>query len=200
VVTALRWGAVVTSDDVPGRLAAAVERLGVAARTLLRRSAADHGLSVAQAEILLRLGAAEPRPGVGGLSAWLDVSQASVSDSVTALHRKGLVDKAGHGRTVHLTPTAAGLAVLAGLQGWDRPLRRALGAAGEAPAGTTLDLLLRAIADLQAQGVVTVARTCVSCRHFRPRERAGDPHHCALLRLPLAETDLRVDCSEHERA
>jgi hypothetical protein len=40
----------------------------------------------------------------------------------------------------------------------------------------------------------------VSCRLFRPdgHPAEGSPHHCALLGLPLARSDLRVDCPEHE--
>jgi hypothetical protein len=47
-----------------------------------------------------------------------------------------------------------------------------------------------------------VARMCVSCRFFRPEAHPGEesPHHCALLDLALARSDLRVDCPEHELA
>ena len=53
------------------------------------------------------------------------------------------------------------------------------------------------IARLQAAGVITVNRSCLSCRHYQPpgpRTRA----RCLLLATALADRDLRVDCPEHE--
>lgn len=64
-----------------------------------------------------------------------------------------------------------------------------------------MDALYGVIAELQRAGVITIARMCVTCRHFRPDVHHGErPHHCALFELPLAQRNLRIDCPEHERA
>ena len=118
------------------------------------------------------------------------------------MQRKGLLDKTRQGRRKQLAATEAGLAVVAELGGWDAPLRAAFAARPRTAKGEALELLLQVIADLQAGGVITVARCCTRCRFFRPNTYAdqGQPHHCALLDLPLRQVDLRLDCPEHEPA
>ncbi|HEX2098039.1 MAG TPA: hypothetical protein VHF46_03175 [Rubrobacteraceae bacterium] len=60
--------------------------------------------------------------------------------------------------------------------------------------------LMNFIASLQRAGIITVARICVTCRFFLRDEHlnSDSPHHCTLLAAPLAGSDLRVDCPEHE--
>lgn len=59
--------------------------------------------------------------------------------------------------------------------------------------------MLGEIARLHDAGVITVNRSCLTCRHYQPpgpRSRA----RCLLLARPLPDRDLRVDCPEHEPA
>jgi hypothetical protein len=62
--------------------------------------------------------------------------------------------------------------------------------------------LMALIRSLQEAGVVTVARMCLTCRHFGRGEGPGAdaPHYCHLLEEPLPEAELRLDCPEHETA
>jgi DNA-binding MarR family transcriptional regulator len=183
------------------RLAAAAERLGHAARLLLRAAAARHGVSIIQAQLLLRL-ASDPTAmsSVAALSAWFDVRQPTISDAVSALERKQFVTKTREGgrQRVRLTPT--GHAAAAGLSGWDAPLRAALAARPEPDRASALEVMLAAIARLHAVGVITVVRSCTTCRFFRPAAHGTGPrpHHCALLDMPLAAADLRANCPDHE--
>lgn len=84
-------------DEPPGldrRLADAVERLGDAARAMLRRAAAAEGLSPTQAQLLLRITSdTAPPEGTGALAGWLEVSAPTVSDAVRTLARKGLAER-----------------------------------------------------------------------------------------------------------
>jgi hypothetical protein len=76
-------------------------------------------------------------------------------------------------------------------------------AAAALPAEGQLTLMLslyELIADLQRRRVITVARMCITCRHFRANVHGRNAHHCALLDLPLAQPSLRIDCPEHELA
>ena len=61
-----------------------------------------------------------------------------------------------------------------------------------------LEGALTMIAHLVEDGTLSVARTCLTCR-FHRRDADG-VHHCVLLGLPLARSDLRVDCPEHQPA
>jgi DNA-binding MarR family transcriptional regulator len=188
------------AGDLEARLGAAAERIGHAARVLLRAAAARHGLSIIQAQLLLQIVAAPTESSISSLTSRHDVRQPTISDALTALQRKGLIAKTRHGRRQHLMATDAGARTAGALDGWDAPLRAAIRAQPEAAKGEALELLLRVITELQASGVITVVRSCTSCRFFRPNTYAdqGQPHHCALLDLPLRQVDLRLDCPEHQ--
>ena len=62
--------------------------------------------------------------------------------------------------------------------------------------------LMDLIGSLQKSGMISVARMCVTCRFLRPDAQRGEDssHYCALLDVPLAGSELRTDCPEHELA
>lgn len=188
------------AGDLDARLAAAAERVGHASRVLLRAAAARHGLSIIQAQLLSQIVAAPDESSMTSLTARYDVRQPTISDAISALQRKGLLVKTRQGRQQRLGATDAGYAVVAELASWDGPLRAAIRDQSEQAKGEALQLLLTVIAELQATGVITVARSCTSCRFFRPDSHVhgGQPHYCALLKLPLRQIDLRLDCPEHQ--
>lgn len=184
------------------RLLDAVERLGHGLRSLSQRTARAAGLTPLQQQALLAIARQPPqRRQVGALSAEFDVTNPTMSDAVTALARKGLVTRtvAGDARRRELALTDAGEQTAAGLAAWDSPALQALHGLDDADKGAALEVLLSAIAVLVRDGTIAVARTCTTCRHFRPHEHADAPapHHCALLGLQLSRTDLRTDCPEH---
>jgi DNA-binding MarR family transcriptional regulator len=189
----------VQPGPLEARLAAAAERLGHAARLLLRAAAARHGVSIIQAQLLLRLAgdATGASSNIGALTQWFDVRQPTVSDAVGALERKSFVVKTRSGGRQRLELSPAGRAAAADLATWDVPLRAAFAGSPPDPAGAALAVMLEAIAGLHATGVVTVAGSCTTCRFFRPSMGEAAPHHCALLDMPLRQVDLRVDCPDH---
>ncbi|MGH3761474.1 MarR family winged helix-turn-helix transcriptional regulator [Actinophytocola sp.] len=195
------------TDEVDRRLTFALERVGQALRTLLRTAAAAESLTPVQAQLLLRLRAAPAdQRAVTPLARWADITQPTVSDAVAALVRKGLVARRGDprdGRATRLVPTAAGRAAARRLDGWDEPVRDALAAslspAERAEFAGRLPVLLGA---LHRAGVLSVARTCPTCQHFRPEAHPGtaEPAHCALLDAPLGPATFRLDCPDHQPA
>jgi DNA-binding MarR family transcriptional regulator len=192
-------------EDVAAKAAAALERIGQAFRVLSVRHAHEQGLSPIQLQLLLRL-AADPqeRRRPGALAREFDVTPASLSDSIAALERKRVIERRrlrGDRRGFSLTLTPSGRRLARQTQALAEPVEHAV---RQLPADRQLALLqslYALIAELQRARVITVARMCITCRHFRPEVREGpQPHHCALLDMPLAERSLRVDCPEHERA
>lgn len=179
--------------DLDGRLVDAVERLGDAARAMLRRAAAAEGLSPTQAQLLLRITAAAE--GTGVLAARLEVSAPTVSDAIHTLVRKGLAERGEPPEPRAWRATARGREVAQRLKHWRDPLLTALAGHPTAAKATTLASLLVAIAELNRSNHISTARTCPTCRFFR-----GDPHGaawCTLLRAPLAPETLRLDCPDH---
>lgn len=186
--------------DVDSKLAAALERVGQAMRVQMWDKAKQHGLSPTQLQVLLRL-ANDPaaRQRVGVLAAELDVTHPTVSDAVAVLRRKGLIEHQPS-RTASLGLSDRGRALAADLADWHQRTREQLAGFPVADKQAMLRLLLDLIAGLQRSGAITVARMCVTCRFFRRDEHpdAPRPHHCALVDMPMADGELRVDCAEHE--
>ncbi len=190
-----------TSSDVDRKLLAAAERLGRALRAGRQQAATRHRLSVLQLQVLEVLADGTPRR-VGTLAAELEVTQPTASDAVASLQEKGQVERRrddadGRASVVALTESGAALAAtVAGELAHYVGHRRGDDHAERAVA---LRVLLGEIGRLQLAGLITVDRSCLTCRHFQPP--AGNaPARCLLLRATLHDADLRVDCPEHEAA
>ena len=192
--------------DVDKKIVTSLERFSQAFRVLFREEAQEHGLSPIQAQILVHLlfHGVELRR-VGKLAEEFGLTRATVSDAVGSLEKKGLIERDLYPEdkrvaTLRLTP--AGEVVARKLATWANVVEESLSATSPEEKEAVMRFLMGLIASLQGAGVVTVARMCVSCRFFRPDAHPGEdsPHHCALLDLPLARSDLRVDCPEHELA
>ncbi|WP_206184605.1 MarR family winged helix-turn-helix transcriptional regulator [Thermoactinospora rubra] len=188
------------------RLADALERLTTAIRTLAVAGAQAHGLSVVQLNALLAL-ASQPaeRRRVGALAEEFAVTAPTMSDAVTALERKGLLARIpvpGDARRRELALTPEGERLAATLTGWDGPLVESIGRLPRPEREALLRSALDLIAGLRRAGVITVDRSCVSCRFFGRdvRDDPAAPHFCGLLEQPLPAAELRVDCPEHEPA
>ena len=187
--------------DVDSKLVAALERVGQALRVQMWDKAKQHGLSPTQLQLMLRLATDPPeRRRIGVLAAELDVTHPTVSDAVAVLRRKGLVDRDAASRRAALNLSGRGRALANDLADWDQRTREQFADVPAADKQATLQLLLDLIAGLQRSGAITVARMCVTCRFFRrdAHPEAAQPHHCALVDVPLGSGDLRVDCAEHE--
>lgn len=190
--------------DVDKKIVASLERLSHAFQVLLREEAQEHGLSPIQSRFLVHLLFHDAELGrVGQLGKEFDLTKGTVSEAVTSLQKKGLIRREPWPEdkrvaTLRLTPAGEKLAV--GLSTWANAVEEHLGASSTAEKEVVMRFLMRLIASLQQSGVVSVSRMCVTCRFFRRDTHTGSvsPHHCALLDLPLAGSDLRIDCPEHE--
>ncbi len=182
------------------KVLAAVERLGRALRAARQQVATRHELSLLGLSVIETLAVARPRR-VGDLAAELDVSQPTVSDAVATLDKRGLIARdrdPNDLRTTLVTLTSTGEVVAADIATELQPILRAESGT-VAERATTLRVLLGEIARLQQAGVISVNRSCLTCRHYQPpaaRARA----RCLLLDTALRDPDLRVDCGEHEPA
>ena len=192
--------------DVDKKIVASLERLSQVFEVLLRGEARKHDLSPIQTRFLVYLlhhGAVFRR--VSQLAREFDLTQATVSDAVGSLEKKGLIfrepwpdDK----RVTALRLSPAGERTARDLATWADVVEGHLGGRSPEEKEEVMRFLMDLIASLQRTGLITVARMCVICRFFRPNVRpdATSPHHCALLDVPLAASDLRMDCPEHELA
>jgi DNA-binding MarR family transcriptional regulator len=160
------------------------------------------GLKPAQWQALRYLAAANRFSRTpGALTAWLGQTKGTVSQTVAALERKGLVERSedrDDRRLVRLALTPAGRALLA-----EAPET----VADAMTAGLTGDeraaiepLLARMLTEHLAQRGYRPFGLCAECRHFVRDAPDGAPHRCALLALPLSAEDAGAICIEQEAA
>ncbi len=184
------------------RLQGALARIALAARHDFRRQAAAEGLSAVQGQALELLAREGPME-MGAVASSLALTSATVSDSIAALERRGLVTRqpvARDRRRVRVRATAAGRRLGRTLSTWPDLFRESLAGLSEPEKRVLLRTLVRIILSLLERGVIQRARMCVTCAFFRPRvhPRTRRPHHCALADVPLGPASVRLDCPDHQ--
>lgn len=167
------------------------------------QAGSEAALSPSQAEILARIAARPLRQ--RDLAAHLGVSPASLSDSVSSLVAKGLVERLpdrDDGRAQRIAPTAAGAALAARLPAAPEALQAALSALPEIERARLLRTLTTLIRALQEARAIPAQQICATCRHFRPHAHAdaARPHHCDFVNAAFGDASLRLDCRDHETA
>ncbi len=171
-----------------------LERLGLLFRSEMRRNAADHGLALAQLEVLHYLARANRYSDTPqGVTEFVGTTKGTVSQTLRTLEDKGLLRKrpdASDGRLQHCTLTAKGKRVVERTD-----ISRAVAELEPAcSARLTADLSLL-LGELQRRGGNKTFGICHSCRHFR-REPEG--YRCGLTQEPLSVGDSERICREHE--
>lgn len=137
----------------------------------------------------------------GALTAYLGMTKGTVSQTLQALERKGLVEKKTaptdrRGVAIDLTP--AGTALLG-----EDPLAATQDAVDHLPAKDrealtgALEKLLKTMLEKRGGRPFGACRTCL---HFRRDHTEGSPHFCALLAESLSEDDSTRICSEQQAA
>jgi len=195
-----------TPELLPGKLVTGLAKLGVAMRHHAWSKAGRRGLNPTQGQVLVVLRAAGGQGlRVSELAERLAVATATVSDSVAALARKGLVTKQrdpADARAVAVFLTITGQAEAEEAAGWPDVLLEAVGTLKADEQAALYRALLKTVRALQVRGRIPVSQMCVSCRYFRPYAHAGEPrpHHCALVDAPFGDAQIRLDCPEHSSA
>lgn len=180
-----------------------LQRLALFLRASQWEGTKDLGLNPTQGEILTRVASRPER--LADLALALGITQASLSDSVAALERKGWVRRRpdpNDGRARQIAVTAAGRKLAARIPDAPVALHDALSALGNVDTAGLLRSLTMVIRSLQEARAIPVQRMCVTCRHFRPHVHAdtAHPHHCTLVDAAFGDAALQLDCAEHQTA
>lgn len=187
-----------TRRELDRRFIAAIERLGRALRLARQQIATTHKLSILQLRIIEVLFDGRPRR-VGELANELDVTQPTVSDSLLTLEDKQLLTRTPdpndrRASVLSLTDDGTDLATQVALE--LSPLLDGNRTTSDADQATAFAVVLEEIRRLQANGTITINRSCFTCQHYRPPAPA-ETGYCLLLRQELESRDLQVDCNEH---
>ncbi len=176
------------------RLHLLVERLSNVLREDLREVASRHELALAQLEALHFLAVANRHSDtLSSLVAYLGATKGTVSQTLSALVRKGLVERVADpddGRVQHCRLTPAGSAIVA--ESLPAPALR--GVVADQAAAEGLERVLRAL--LASRGGVAFG-VCRTCAHHEARPGGG---RCRLLDVALTPLEVDQICREHRPA
>lgn len=137
------------------------------------------------------------------LADYLGSTRGTVSQSLIALERKGLIVREQSEidrRSLHLSLTPAGEKALKHDPLLDVAVRVDTHVGPKTK--VLLEQLRAMLADAIAHNKGRAFGACFTCRHFRKEAHPGtrQRHHCALLDEPLSETDSLHICVEQEAA
>lgn len=136
------------------------------------------------------------------LTAYLGITKGTVSQTLLALGRKGLIRKQivkEDRREVKLTVTPKGQNLLK----THDPLYELNTAIASIPRQTQSHLdnaLTQVLTTLLEQRQGRPFGQCKNCRYFRRTHTKGSPHFCTLLEEPLSRIDREQVCAEQEQA
>ena len=135
----------------------------------------------------------------------LAIRAPTASDAVSALVRKGLLEKKSDpadGRAIRLQLTPSGVSQADSIAEWPDILLRSVHVLTLTEQAVLLRALIKMIRELQIQGAIAPARMCATCQYFQPfaHEDLDTPHHCRFVDAAFGDRHLRVDCAEHEPA
>jgi len=194
-----------TSDPIVVRLREGIDRIAFVLRADLWTAAGEAGLNPTQAQVLSLLAGRPAGLRPKDIAAHISVSAASISDTLGALVRKGLVRRdsdPNDARAALVRATPGGVRIGAEIAQATSRVATALASLSPAAQEALLLTQIALIRQLQIAGAIPLQRMCVSCRHFRPHAHpsAAKPHHCAFVNAAIGGRDLRLDCGEHEAA
>jgi len=190
--------------DVDDRVVEALERFSLALDVLLRRTAREHDLSPLEVRLLVQLRRdGDARRRLRDLARTWGVQTAAVRNAIAGLEFKGLAEHPSDEPvvgTVRLVLTSAGRSLAQAVSAWADPMRKAISRTPASPKEALLPLLVDWVEALHRARILSVARVCLTCRFFAPdiHPDSGAPHHCQLFEKALADSELRVDCPEHQ--
>jgi DNA-binding MarR family transcriptional regulator len=187
------------NQKIESRIVVALERISEAFRVLLWNESKENSLSPIQIQILIFIHFHTfEKCKVGYLADEFNMTKATISDSVRVLLAKELVVKETdpidtRSYSISLTDEGKNIAKKASFfaSSIEQPIEKLT----QEQKTIMLNGLLKLIYDLNKSGIITIQRMCFTCSYYNSKNGI---HYCNLLKTKLAESEIRVDCPEHE--
>ncbi len=194
------------TDTLAERLRNGLLKIGLAVKAQSWKRANEHRLTPTQSEILSLLNSNRHAGArLGTIAEALAVSSATASDAVTALVRKGHVEKsldARDSRAISLNLTLEGGVIAEHIASSSDLLLDAIDGLNPQEQAILYRCLIKLIRSLQQKGAIPVSRMCVTCTYFKAHAYADSdsPHHCNYVDAPIGDKELRLECDDHAPA
>lgn len=187
------------NQKIESRIVVALERISEAFRVLLWNESKENSLSPIQIQILIFIHFhALEKCKVGYLADEFNMTKATISDSVRVLLSKELVTKETDPidtRSYSLSLTDEGKNIAKKASFFASSIEQPIEKLTQEQKTIMLNGLLKLIYDLNKSGIITIQRMCFTCSFYNAENGI---HYCNLLKTKLAESEIRVDCPEHE--
>ena len=187
------------NQNIESRIVVALERISEAFRVLLWNESKENSLSPIQIQILIFIHFhALEKCKVGYLADEFNMTKATISDSVRVLLAKELVVKETDlidTRSYSISLTDEGKNIAKKTSFFASSIEQPIEKLTLEQKTLMLNGLLKLIYDLNKSGIITIQRMCFTCSYYNSENGI---HYCNLLKKKLAESEIRVDCPEHE--
>lgn len=191
----------IQNENTNNKIVAGLERLSHVFKILLWEKAKQHSLSPIQIQILIFVQYhSDEKNTISYLSKEFNVTKPTVSDAVKVLEQKKLVEKftdSFDSRSYAIRPTDSGKKIVAESEDFTNPVSQILSGISENEKEILWDNISGMINKLNRQGIISVQRSCKNCAYFSSQD--GN-HFCNLLKQPLHNNDIRIDCHEFTEA
>lgn len=181
------------------KIIVALERVSEAFKVLLWDESKKHSLTPIQVQILifLHFHSAENRK-VSYLAKEFNITKATISDTVKTLEKKKLITKSfepNDARSFVINLTHKGADIANRTSNFTNKIQAPINKLPQSDKQSLLLNLIGIIHHLNDAGVISIQRMCLTCSYYR-KSKSG--YSCSLLNQPLHNSDLRIDCPEHE--
>ncbi len=186
-------------EDASAKIVFALERLSHVFRIHWWEQNKKYQLSPLQMQILIALRFHGHLDSVSTMAAYLDLTNATISDAVRVLGQKKYVQKrpdSEDGRRHHIALTDSGTQAAEELSLFANQIGDFVATLPNQ--GLFLESLLQLMQLLQENAFIPLQQMCTTCRHLRRPEGSAAAYYCQLLDRPLGVRDLRIHCPEYE--
>ena len=190
------------NSSIESKIVASLERVSQAFRVLLWNESKEFSLSPIQVQVLIfLLHHTDQKRKVSYLADEFSMSKATISDTVKTLEQKKLISKAyephdTRSYIINLTKKGKDTAEQTSL--FAKQIQVPIDKLHATDKENLLLSLLDIIHHLNKSGIITIQRMCFTC-HFYQANKKGTEHFCKLLNAKLSQTELRIDCAEHQQ-
>ena len=190
------------NSSIESKIVASLERVSQAFRVLLWNESKEFSLSPLQVQVLIFLfHHSDEKRKVSYLADEFGMAKATISETIKTLEQKQLIKKEyephdTRSYIIHLTKKGKETAEQTSL--FAKQIQVPIDNLDSTDKENLLLSLLDIIHHLNKTGIITIQRMCFTC-HFYKADKNGTKHFCGLLNTKLADTELRIDCPEHDQ-
>lgn len=190
------------NSSIESKIVASLERVSQAFRVLLWNESKEFSLTPIQVQVLIfLLHHSDPKRKVSYLADEFNMTKATISDTIKTLEQKLLIKKEyeqhdSRSYIIHLTKKGKDIAEQTSL--FAKQIQIPIDKLHSTDKANLLLSLLDIIHHLNKSGIITIQRMCFTCHFYKANEN-GQKHFCGLLNTKLTDSELRIDCVEHNQ-